>query len=72
MTVNPRVVTIAGITSSLRPLTTSLRRRPARESEREVIVFDSTGMALQDAAAASLIYGRALTLGRGTIVNFGQ
>jgi len=48
------------------------RRRPARESEREVIVFDSTGMALQDAAAASLVYGRALTLGRGTMVNFGQ
>ena len=38
----------------------------------EVLVFDSTGMALQDAAAASLIYGRALTLGRGTLVNFGQ
>ena len=48
------------------------RRLPGRESETEVIVFDSTGMALQDVAAASLIYGRALTLGRGTIVNFAQ
>ena len=47
-------------------------RVPGRESETETIVFDSTGMALQDVAAASLVYGRALTLGRGTVVNFAQ
>lgn len=33
---------------------------PGRESEAEVTVFDSTGMALQDAAAAALVYERAV------------
>ncbi|MGE0553821.1 MAG: ornithine cyclodeaminase family protein [Gemmatimonadales bacterium] len=33
---------------------------PGRESEVEVTVFDSTGMALQDAAAAALVYERAV------------
>jgi ornithine cyclodeaminase/alanine dehydrogenase-like protein (mu-crystallin family) len=46
--------------------------RPARESSDEVIVFDSTGMALQDVAAAALVYERALESGRGTIVNLAQ
>jgi alanine dehydrogenase len=39
--------------------------RPGRMSEEEVFVFDSTGTALQDVAAASLVYERALRLGRG-------
>jgi alanine dehydrogenase len=34
-------------------------RRPGRRSAEEVIVFDSTGMALQDAAAAAVVYGRS-------------
>jgi ornithine cyclodeaminase/alanine dehydrogenase-like protein (mu-crystallin family) len=40
-------------------------RRPARESEAEVVVFDSTGTALEDVAAASLVYERALAAGAG-------
>ena len=40
--------------------------RPGRESAREVIVFDSTGTALQDVAAAALVFERALQSGRGT------
>jgi alanine dehydrogenase len=32
----------------------------ARESEQEIIVFDSTGTALQDVAAAAAVYRRAL------------
>jgi len=35
-------------------------QKPARESEREIIIFDSTGMALQDVAAASIVYEKAL------------
>ncbi|HEX5576743.1 MAG TPA: ornithine cyclodeaminase family protein [Gemmatimonadaceae bacterium] len=35
-------------------------RRPGRESDTEVIVFDSTGTALEDVAAASFVYERAL------------
>jgi len=33
--------------------------KPARESEQEIIVFDSTGVALQDVAAAAAVYRRA-------------
>lgn len=44
-------------------------RRPGRESDREVIVFDSTGMALQDVAAAALAYERASTLGLGRVID---
>lgn len=37
-----------------------------RQSDREIIVFDSTGTALQDAAAAAVVYEAALRVGRGT------
>ncbi len=46
--------------------------RPSRESPDEVIVFDSTGMALQDVAAAALVYERALADHRGVSVSFGK
>jgi ornithine cyclodeaminase/alanine dehydrogenase len=39
---------------------------PARRDDREVIVFDATGTALQDAAAAMLVYGKAVAAGLGT------
>jgi alanine dehydrogenase len=44
-------------------------RRPARESETEVIIFDSTGTALEDVAAASLVYERALEAGSGSEIS---
>jgi len=34
-------------------------RKPGRRSNRDVFIFDSTGMALQDVAAAALVYERA-------------
>ena len=34
-------------------------RRPGRTSLDEIIIFDSTGMALQDVAAAAIVYSRA-------------
>jgi len=40
-------------------------RRPGRTSADEVVVFDSTGMALQDVAAAVVVYERAVAAGRG-------
>ena len=45
-------------------------QKPGRVSHDEVIVFDSTGMALQDAAAAALVLERALQSGRGQRVRF--
>jgi len=41
-------------------------RKPGRRSADEVVVFDSTGMALQDVAAAVVVYQRAVVAGRGT------
>jgi ornithine cyclodeaminase/alanine dehydrogenase-like protein (mu-crystallin family) len=45
-------------------------RKPGRQSEAEVIIFDSTGMALQDVAAAAIVYERAVAAGRGTAFEF--
>ena len=44
--------------------------RSGRESDDEIIVFDSTGTALQDVAVASLVYERALASGRGASFRF--
>ncbi|HXT51485.1 MAG TPA: ornithine cyclodeaminase family protein [Thermoanaerobaculia bacterium] len=43
-------------------------RNPGRTAADEVVVFDSTGMALQDVAAAVVVYQRAIAAGRGTPV----
>jgi alanine dehydrogenase len=40
--------------------------RPGRTDDRSIILFDSTGMGLQDVAAAVAIYRRALETGAGT------
>jgi alanine dehydrogenase len=40
-------------------------KKPGRESNHEIIIFDSTGMALQDVAAAAIVYERAQKQGAG-------
>jgi ornithine cyclodeaminase/alanine dehydrogenase len=40
-------------------------RKPGRLSAREITVFKSNGLAIQDAAAASLVYRKALAVGAG-------
>jgi len=42
-------------------------RKPGRQSETETIIFDSSGVALGDVAAA-LVYERAVELGRGASI----
>lgn len=42
--------------------------KAGRESNTETIIFDSTGMALQDVAAAAIVYERALQRGIGQII----
>jgi len=44
-------------------------RRPGRQRDDEIIVFDSTGTALQDVAAAQLVYQRAVATGVGMYVD---
>ena len=40
-------------------------RTPGRTSDEETIIFDSTGTALQDVAAARVVYEKALGVGTG-------
>ena len=40
-------------------------RKPGRQSDAEIIVCDLTGVGVQDVAAASLVYERAIVAGRG-------
>jgi alanine dehydrogenase len=45
-------------------------KKPAGTSDDEIIVFDSTGMALQDVAAAVIVYEKALQTGSGKRMSF--
>jgi alanine dehydrogenase len=45
-------------------------QKTGRENDEEIIVFDSTGTALQDVAAASIVYERAILKGAGSHFNF--
>jgi alanine dehydrogenase len=46
------------------------KKKPGRESEREIILFDSTGMALQDVAAAVVLYEKAQRENAGLRLSF--
>jgi alanine dehydrogenase len=46
-------------------------RKPGRRSVEEIVIFDSTGTALQDVAAAALVYERACSTGVGVTVRLG-
>jgi alanine dehydrogenase len=46
--------------------------KPGRTSSDEIIIFDSTGMALQDVVTAAAVYEKAISEGAGTIVDFAQ
>ena len=47
-------------------------RRPGRTSDAEITIFDSSGTALQDVAAAAAVYQRARAVGRGIEVRFDE
>jgi alanine dehydrogenase len=44
--------------------------KAARTSSDEIIIFDSTGMALQDVITATIIYEKAVKSGVGTVMEF--
>jgi ornithine cyclodeaminase/alanine dehydrogenase-like protein (mu-crystallin family) len=46
-------------------------RKPGRRSAEEITVFDSTGTALEDVAAAAVVYERAVASGLGLAVDLG-
>jgi len=45
-------------------------KKPGRTSDEDIIVFDSTGMALQDVAAAAAVYEKATLEKSGVALNF--
>jgi alanine dehydrogenase len=45
-------------------------RKPGRESDEEITIFDSTGMAIQDNTTASKIYQNAIDNNVGTFFQF--
>jgi ornithine cyclodeaminase/alanine dehydrogenase-like protein (mu-crystallin family) len=47
-------------------------RKPGRRTPDEITIFDSTGTALQDVAAAALVYEKAVAAGAGIPVAFGK
>jgi alanine dehydrogenase len=47
-------------------------KKPGRTSRDEIIIFDSTGTALQDVAAAALVYEKAVQAGSHFALNFAE
>jgi alanine dehydrogenase len=45
-------------------------RKPGRSTSDEVTLFDSTGTALQDVAAAAVVYEKAVRAGKGLLLDF--
>jgi ornithine cyclodeaminase/alanine dehydrogenase-like protein (mu-crystallin family) len=45
-------------------------KKAGRASDEEIIIFDSTGMALQDVGVAACLYEKALRQGSGVRLNF--
>jgi len=62
------VVTLASVHAELGEVVAG--KKPGRESREEITVFDSTGMALQDVAAAGFLYEKARRNGSGVRLNF--
>ena len=61
------IVTVANVKAKLGDLISG--RSSGRSSHDEITIFDSTGTALQDAAAAALTYEKAIASGRGTMMD---
>jgi ornithine cyclodeaminase/alanine dehydrogenase-like protein (mu-crystallin family) len=47
-------------------------RRPGRTSAGEITIFDSTGVAIEDVAAAAAVYERAIAAGRGLTLDLAR
>ena len=62
------VVTRANVHAELGEIVAGIK--PGRESDEEITIFDSTGMALQDVAAAAFLYEKAQRQGCGVRLNF--
>jgi ornithine cyclodeaminase/alanine dehydrogenase-like protein (mu-crystallin family) len=68
--VDAGVVTAADVRADLGQIVTG--KREGRQNADEIWIFDSTGTAAQDVAAAAEVYARALESGAGIRVRFGS
>ena len=66
--VDAKVMSRADVHAELGEVIAGLKA--GRTSDEEIIVFDSSGTALQDVAAAAAVYRRALKDGEGTRFSF--
>jgi ornithine cyclodeaminase/alanine dehydrogenase-like protein (mu-crystallin family) len=66
---NAGVVTRESVHAELADVVTG--RKPGRRSAEEITIFDSTGTALEDVAAAAIVYEKAVAAGAGLSVAFG-
>jgi alanine dehydrogenase len=57
------LMTVADVHADLGQIVTG--QRPGRTSDDQIFIFDSTGTALQDVAAAAIVYERAMQADRG-------
>ena len=64
------VVTRQSVHAELADLITG--RKPGRRSHEEITIFDSTGTALEDVAAAAVVYEKAVASGAGLTVALGN
>jgi alanine dehydrogenase len=46
------------------------KKKPGRQFDQEIVIFDSTGMALQDVAAAAIVYEKAQRENAGVRLSF--
>ncbi len=63
------VVTREAVHAELADVVTG--RKPGRRSDQEITIFDSTGTAIEDVAAAVVVYERAVAAGLGLAVDLG-
>jgi alanine dehydrogenase len=62
------LMTIADVHAELGEIISG--KKSGRSSEAEIIIFDSTGMALQDVAAAAIVFEKAIRKNIGTKLDF--
>lgn len=67
---NAGVVAMADVHAELGEVIAGVK--PGRTSSEEIIIFDSTCMALQDVVAAAAVYEKALSMDRGTLIDFAE
>ncbi len=46
-------------------------RKPGRRSPDDIVIFDSTGVAIEDVAAAAMVYEKAIGAARGIAIDLG-